>query len=62
MREKKTNYLINQEILEERYYQLLSELKEFGLSDIELSEIREELSLKELEELLNQLKEEIENV
>ena len=62
MKEEKTNYLINQEILEEKYYQLLSELKEFGLSDIELSEIREELSLRELEELLKQLKEEIENV
>ena len=62
MKKKKANYLINQEILEERYYQLLSELKEFGLSDIELSEIREELSLEELEELLKQLKEEIEDV
>ena len=54
--------MISQEFLEERIYQKLidldNELASYGISKIERQEIFSECSIDEIEELINQLKEE----
>ena len=50
--------LISAEEMEERYYEKIFLLKEYGLSDLEISEIVNECDMKELDRIIKQLEEE----
>jgi len=50
--------LLSAEELEERYYEKVFLLKEYGLSGLEIGEIVNECSMKELDYIIEQLEKE----